>query len=101
MHTVPITSPEITAVELQIANHPLNSIYDRFAILARCIWVTGLMYPDADPDLKGRMLLSIREHLREIQCWPEPWQDVLAPAWAWWMSALEDEEREWKEAADA
>ena len=103
MHTVPITSPEITDVEQRLLNHPCTDNNVRFNILARCIWVTALLYDheNADPLLKDRMLLSIREHFRAYQKLPEPWQDALAPMWGEWLDVLKDEENRWREAADA
>jgi hypothetical protein len=103
LHTVPITHPDITDVEQRLLDHPCTDMQMRFNILARCIWVSALLYDHeyAGPLLKDQMLLAIREHFHAYQKLPERWQDALAPMWANWLDVLNDEESRWKEAADA
>jgi hypothetical protein len=92
-------SPEIRDIERNLLDHPLTNIHMQCAILARVAWMEAMLYGIADPDLKHRMLLSLREHYREIQRLPKAWRDAFAPIWAMWMDNLEWEENHANDAA--
>jgi hypothetical protein len=93
MHSVPITSPEITEVECKLVNHPMTKLRTHFSILSRALLVEALLYGFADPDTRHRTLLSLRETFDAVQRWPEPWQEAIAPLFAQWTEVLNAEER--------
>jgi hypothetical protein len=90
-----ITDPEITKVEARLLKHPLLDLDMCFAVISRMIVASALLYEIADdPALRRRMLLDCREHLHQIQKFPEEWLLALAPFYGEWMSALKMEEEE-------
>jgi hypothetical protein len=90
-----ITNPEITKIEAALLNHPLIDIDVQFSVITRMIVASALLYERTDdPALKHKMLLSCREHLHEIQQFPEQWFLALAPFYGEWMDALNREEAE-------
>jgi hypothetical protein len=98
----PTTYPELieTALDRDFINlerdllkHPLTNIHMYFAILTRVAWAQAVLYELADPEVKRRTLLSLRETYREVQRWPEPWQAAIAPTFEHWLQVLREEER--------
>jgi hypothetical protein len=90
--------PEITKIEARLLKHPLLDLGVCFSVLTRVIVASALLYNQTDdPELKRKMLLSARAHLRELQQFPEQWFLALAPFYGEWMDVLRREE----ELADA
>jgi len=91
----PITDPDITKVEARLLKHPLLDLDVCFSVLTRLTVASALLYDLADdPALKHKMLLSARQHLHEIQKFPERWFLALAPFYGEWMDVLRREEME-------
>jgi hypothetical protein len=90
-----VTNPDITKIELRLLKHPLLDLDMCFSAMSRIIVASALLYECTDdPVLKHKMLLSCREHVREIQRLPEEWLLALTPFYGEWMSALKMEEEE-------
>jgi hypothetical protein len=89
-----LADPRLAEIEARLVAHPLTNINMHLAIVQRQIWLGSLLYNMSDdPDLKRRMLLSLRERYQETQRLPEAWRDALAPLWAQWTDVLQREER--------
>jgi hypothetical protein len=89
-----LADPRLAEIEARLVNHPLTNINMHLAIVQRQIWLGALLYNMSnDPNLKRRMLLSLRERYQETQRLPEAWRDALAPLWAQWTEVLQREER--------
>jgi hypothetical protein len=88
-----LADPRLTEIELRLVKHPLCNIYMHFAILQRQIWLGALYYSVSDdPDLKRRMLITLRDDYRAVQRWPERWRDALLPLFAQWTQVLQREQ---------
>jgi hypothetical protein len=74
----------------------------RTEILARAAYVSARMYEEEpEPFIKHLLLHMIRRHHRQFMKLPKRYSDALAPIWSKWLDVLEEEEREWKEFANA
>ncbi len=96
----PIMDEEITMIDLWLLQQklPLDILIPIWSRASFCEWV---MYGDANPEQKHRMLLSLRECFRAFQKLPPRWREAL---WSigygrWYAEFLEQEEEE--EAAHA
>jgi hypothetical protein len=79
-------------LERELMNHPLTNIHMYFAILVRVAWAQAVLHGFADPEIKHKTLLQLRDSFRMIQRLPEAWRDAFAPIWAHWLEVLNEEE---------
>jgi hypothetical protein len=78
----------------KLVHHPLSNIHMQYVIFMRAAWTEAVLYGLADAEVKHKALLRLRESFREIQRWPEAWQEAIAPVFAHWAEVLREEERQ-------
>jgi len=84
---------------IDIVNHPLTNIHMQYAIFMRIAWTEAVLYGFADPEVKHKTLLRLRNSFHKIQRMPEPWQEAFAPVWEHWLEVLNEEERNYADTA--
>ena len=97
----PTTYPEVieTALdrdfiklERELLKHPLTNIHMYHAMFLRVVWAQAVLFGMADPEIRHKTLLRLRDSYRQIKRLPEAWQEAFAPALAHWLEVLNEEE---------
>ena len=97
MWEVPRTPAEVIEGALspdwsKLLHHPLSNIHMQYAIFMRAAWTEAVLYGMANPELKHRVLLPLRDSYGAIQRLPKAWRDAFEPVFDHWAEVLNEEE---------
>ena len=90
LETGSIFSHEITKLDAFLIKQSDVPLHELVRIWARAQYIFLDVYldPDIDNEIKHRVLLHMKAHYEEYRRMPQRVQDLLAPMWGSWHSAL-------------